>query len=155
MNTLRPFVVAFWLVLPVLSAAAAPAAAERAGALGLARAPASEVAAIIDGETFMLLDARKAGLVGIQAPKPPLGRAGVTLLPLAAAAKAQRRAVAPGREPALGGGGRRYLNFAEDGRQDLTRALERRAFTLFQEAGLDSRRPRRQAAACTRLAEIL
>lgn len=233
MNVPRLLVVAFWLFLPTLPAAAAPAAAERAGALGLEHAAGGEAVAVIDGDTLVLADGREVRLVGIQAPKLPLGRAGFEPWPLAEEAKARLAAVTLGRRLDLGyggrrgdrhgrvlahlfdaegrwiqgellgaglarvysfadnrvavaqmlalerearaagrgiwadpfyavrsaeaasdwlggfelvegrvhavgrGGGRVYLNFAEDWRQDFTLALDRRALTLFQEEGVD------------------
>ncbi|HMA16269.1 MAG: thermonuclease family protein [Bacteroidota bacterium] len=232
MNALRLLFVAFWLLMPALPAAGTPAA-ERAEALGLEHAAGGEAVAVVDGDTLVLADGREVRLVGIQAPKLPLGRAGFEPWPLAEEAKARLAAVALGRHLDLGyggrrgdrhgrvlahlfdadgrwiqgellaaglarvysfadnraavpqmlaleraaraagrgiwadpfyavrgaeaaedwlggfelvegrvqavgqGGGRVYLNFAEDWRQDFTLALDRRALALFQEAGLD------------------
>lgn len=64
-----------WLLV-----AASPAADLRDGGTGL-------VAAVVDGDTVVLADGREVRLVGIQAPKLPLGRPGFTEQPLAPEAK--------------------------------------------------------------------
>lgn len=94
-------------VLLAAPAAAAPPAAERAAALGLAFAAGAEAVTVIDGDTLVLADGREVRLVGIQAPKLPLGRAGFEPWPLAAEAKARLEALALGRHLDLGFGGRR------------------------------------------------
>lgn len=106
MNARRLLIVALWLLLPTLPAAATPAA-ERAAALGLEPGAGGEVVTVIDGDTLVLADGREVRLVGIQAPKLPLGRAGFEPWPLAAEAKAELEAVALGRHLDLGYGGRR------------------------------------------------
>jgi endonuclease YncB( thermonuclease family) len=101
--------VAFLLLLvpvPVpatLAAAALPAelAAE------LAAAPGGRVATVTDGDTLTLADGREIRLVGIQAPKLPLGRAGFAPWPLAEEAKRFLEALTAGRTLELGFGGRR------------------------------------------------
>jgi endonuclease YncB( thermonuclease family) len=62
---------------------------------------------IVDGDTLVLADGRQVRLVGIQAPKLPLGRAGFKTWPLAERAKAALDALALDRELRLGFGGRR------------------------------------------------
>jgi len=66
-----------------------------------------EVTTIVDGDTLMLADGREVRLVGIQAPKLPLGRAGFTPWPLAEEAKAQLSALTLGKTVTPGFGGRR------------------------------------------------
>jgi len=67
----------------------------------------ARVTEIVDGDTVVLADGRQVRLVGIQAPKLPLGRAGFTPWPLAAEAKAALAALSLGREVRLAYGGRR------------------------------------------------
>jgi len=75
-----------------------------------AEAPAGETARateIVDGDTLVLEDGRQVRLVGIQAPKLPLGRANFETWPLAEEAKAALDALALGRPLRLAYGGRR------------------------------------------------
>lgn len=65
------------------------------------------VVAIVDGDTLLLDDGREIRLVGIQAPKLPLGRPDFAPWPLADAAKAALERLAMGRGVRLGYGGRR------------------------------------------------
>jgi endonuclease YncB( thermonuclease family) len=65
------------------------------------------VVEIVDGDTLVLADGRQVRLVGIQAPKLPLGRAGFKAWPLAEEAKAALAGLALGRAVTLGYGGRR------------------------------------------------
>ena len=60
---------------------------------------------MVDGDTLVLNDGREVRLVGIQAPKLALGRAGVTDWPLARQAKTALEELALGRELALYQGG--------------------------------------------------
>ena len=83
-----------------------PAAAAELPAV-LESGGAARVAEIIDGDTLLLDDGREVRLVGIQAPKLALGRAGFKPWPEAAEAKAALGALALGRELRLGHGGRR------------------------------------------------
>lgn len=93
-----------WLpVCLLLLLAPLPARAEGAPPEG-ERARATE---IVDGDTLVLADGRQVRLVGIQAPKLPLGRHGFETWPLAEEAKAALDALARGRELRLGYGGRR------------------------------------------------
>ncbi len=76
----------------------------------VAALPGTEIArvtAIVDGDTVILADGRQIRLVGIQAPKLPLGRAGFEAWPLAEAAKAALSVISLGREVRLAYGGRR------------------------------------------------
>lgn len=117
MPLLRPLLLLFCLLLPPVPAAgdgappSAPAAeraaAQRAAALGLAFAAGAEAVSVIDGDTLVLADGREIRLVGLQAPKLPLGRAGFEAWPLSAEAKARLEALALGRHLDLGFGGRR------------------------------------------------
>ena len=85
---------------------AAPAAA-----LDLASGGSAVVGEIIDGDTVRLdreiFGAREVRLVGIQAPKLPLGRAGVREWPFAKEAKAELARLVQGRQVELGFGGQR------------------------------------------------
>ncbi|MFQ5972346.1 MAG: thermonuclease family protein [Alphaproteobacteria bacterium] len=72
-------------------------------------APGGEavVVQVIDGDTVRLEDGREVRLVGIQAPKLPLGRPDFTAWPLAEAAKAALERLALGETVTLGYGDRR------------------------------------------------
>jgi endonuclease YncB( thermonuclease family) len=65
------------------------------------------VVEIVDGDTLLLADGRQVRLVGIQAPKLPLGRSGFKAWPLAEEAKAALAGLALDRAVTLGYGGRR------------------------------------------------
>lgn len=83
-----------------------------AAALAAAPAPAAEpvsqgrVVAVTDGDTVTLAGGAEVRLVGIQAPKLPLGRAGFAAWPLAEEAKAAAEALCLNREVRLDYGGR-------------------------------------------------
>ncbi len=121
MAAMGTFRVAFLALAVVLAAAPATAArlppALQAG--GSARATE-----IVDGDTLVLDSGESVRLVGIQAPKLPLGRRGFRKWPLADEAKAALGEIALGRRLALGYGGRRRDRhgrllahlFDEDGR---------------------------------------
>ena len=86
---------------PVLLAAALAVCAVPGAMPGAAEEPASEIARavkIVDGDTLFLDDGREVRLVGIQAPKLPLGREGFVAWPLAEEAKAALTELALGRE---------------------------------------------------------
>ncbi len=94
---------AFWLALwPALwpVALAAAAGALEPGGSGIGRT-------VVDGDTLVLDDGTEVRLVGIQAPKLPLGRAGFVAWPLAEAAKRALEEMALGRRLGLSYGGRR------------------------------------------------
>ena len=74
---------------------------------GLTHAGTGVVKKIVDGDTLIFDDGREVRLVGIQAPKLPLGRAGFAEWPLAREAKAALSALTLGRELTLSHGGRR------------------------------------------------
>ena len=63
--------------------------------------------AVVDGDTLVLDDGREVRLVGLQAPKLPLGRRGFRAWPLAEEAKAALEAIALGRRLGLAFTGRR------------------------------------------------
>jgi endonuclease YncB( thermonuclease family) len=65
------------------------------------------VVEIVDGDTLVLADGRQVRLVGLQAPKLPLGRPGFKAWPLAEDAKAVLGELTLGRAVTLGYGGRR------------------------------------------------
>lgn len=100
---LAGLIAALWLGLglgaPAVGAAAAPA--------GLEWGEQAAVVAVVDGDTVALADGRQVRLVGIQAPKLPLGRAGFEAWPLAEEAKAALAGLALGRTVRLGYDGRR------------------------------------------------
>ena len=62
---------------------------------------------IVDGDTLVLKDGRSVRLVGLQAPKLPLGRKGFKTWPLAEAAKRHLTDLALGKRLTLSYGGRR------------------------------------------------
>ncbi len=65
------------------------------------------VESVVDGDTLVLVDGRQVRLVGIQAPKLPLGRDGFQPWPLADEAKQALATLTQGQEVTLGFGGRR------------------------------------------------
>jgi endonuclease YncB( thermonuclease family) len=91
--------VLFMLLLP----AAAPAAVLE----GLTPGGDGMVENVVDGDTLVLESGLEVRLVGIQAPKLPLGRPHVRLQPLAAEAKARLEKLTLGRPVALAYGGQR------------------------------------------------
>jgi endonuclease YncB( thermonuclease family) len=70
-------------------------------------AETESVVEIVDGDTLILADGRQVRLVGIQAPKLPLGRPGFKAWPLAEEAKAALAELSLGGRVTLGYGGRR------------------------------------------------
>ena len=88
------------LALAFLIPAAAPADDLVPGGRG-------SVVVVTDGDTLTLDDGTEVRLVGIQAPKLPLGRPGFTPWPLADEARAALEALSLGRAVALSYGGRR------------------------------------------------
>src|SRR5262245_28812280 len=93
-----------FLPLTLLIAAAAPI---RSLPAGLEPGGSATVSAVVDGDTVVLEDGRQVRLVGIQAPKLPLGRPGYATWPLAPEAKAELVDLVLGREVMLGFGGAR------------------------------------------------
>lgn len=89
-----------WLGFAVVLLAA-PAAAE------LVRAGSGVVSEVVDGDTVILEDGREIRLVGIQAPKLPLGRPNFREWPLAREAKAALEGMVKGKRVTLSFGGRR------------------------------------------------
>ena len=74
---------------------------------GLAEGGKATAVEIVDGDTLLLDDGREVRLVGLQAPKLPLGRPGFEAWPLADQAKAALGRIAQGRRLTLRYGGRR------------------------------------------------
>lgn len=74
---------------------------------GLSRGDSATVREIVDGDTVILDDSRQVRLVGIQAPKLPLGRKNFEKWPLADEAKAALAELVLGRRVTLGYGGQR------------------------------------------------
>lgn len=105
---MNPSVASIYLSLALIGAPHADAAAQPADAVGaLAGSEIARVSEIVDGDTVVLDDGRQVRLVGIQAPKLPLGRAGFEAWPLAAEAKAALAALCLGHDVRLAYGGRR------------------------------------------------
>lgn len=73
---------------------------------GLAPGERARVVEVIDGDTVALADGQEVRLVGIQAPKLPLGRPGFPVWPLAAEAKAALSDLVLGQRVRLAYGGR-------------------------------------------------
>ena len=88
-------------VLLCVAILAAPAAAIE----GLREGASAVVADVVDGDTVVLDDGTEVRLVGIQAPKLPLGRADFETQPLAPEAKAAMRELALGQRVTLYYGG--------------------------------------------------
>lgn len=101
MLVLRLFILLV-LLMPAAAAAAAPALPEGFAGFGAGRA-----VEIIDGDTLVLEDGREVRLVGIQAPKLPLGRPDFKAWPLAEEARAALVELAEGQALTLHAGGAR------------------------------------------------
>lgn len=98
MDLIRCLIVLVWLW---------PAAAWSEAALvkDLLFVTEARVASVIDGDTIVLEDGREVRLVGIQAPKLPLGRGGFKAWPLADEARSALRDLVQDREVGLFTGG--------------------------------------------------
>lgn len=94
----------FLLLLGFGLGATAPLAAETRAA-GLQPGGSAGVVQVVDGDTLVLDDGREVRLVGIQAPKLPLGRAGFVTWPLAEEAREALAELTAGRRVGLGYGG--------------------------------------------------
>lgn len=96
------------LILSAATVGLATAHAQMPEALAetLADGGTARVLAVIDGDTVILDDAREVRLVGIQAPKLPLGRPGFAKWPLADEAKSALEALVLNKRVSLGYGGR-------------------------------------------------
>ena len=81
--------------------------AGEAGAGALVKSGQGRVVEIVDGDTLFLGDGVQVRLVGIQAPKLPLGRPGFKTWPLASEAKRVLETLTLGRRVTLSYGGRR------------------------------------------------
>lgn len=96
------------IVVPAWLALAAPAAAgSDSPAHALAQGGQAVVSEIVDGDTVVLDDGREVRLVGIQAPKLPLGRRNFKKWPLADRAREELSALVLGRTVTLAYGGQR------------------------------------------------
>ena len=98
------FLPAVLLCLLVAASQVAPGAAAEAE---LRPESWSQAVTIVDGDTLLLEDGSEVRLVGVQAPKLPLGRPGFTAWPLAEAAKAALAELVQGRRLGLAFTGRR------------------------------------------------
>jgi len=92
---------------PVAAQAPADPAADGAVERALVAGGRARVREIVDGDTLVLDDGRQVRLVGIQAPKLPLGRTGFRAWPLAEAATGALAALTLGRTVRLAHGGAR------------------------------------------------
>ncbi len=97
-RTPLPFALLLLLMAPTAATADAPELEEGGSAI---------VAEVIDGDTVRLEDGREVRLVGIQAPKLPLGRPDFEPWPLADRARATLEELCKGGSVRLGFGGRR------------------------------------------------
>ncbi|MGD9536466.1 MAG: thermonuclease family protein [Alphaproteobacteria bacterium] len=95
-----------WLLLALLLVVAAPASALEPALDSLERGERGRVVTVIDGDTVRLDNGIEVRLVGLQAPKLPLGRAGFKTWPLADEAKAALEEIALRRTVELRYGGR-------------------------------------------------
>ena len=107
METVRGYGLAAVLLLCAVLAAPAGAAGPEAPLDMLAGGGTALVSEIVDGDTVLLADGREVRLVGIQAPKLPLGRRNFQKWPLADRARSELEALVLGREVTLAYGGRR------------------------------------------------
>lgn len=102
------FWIPLWMILSAASPASSPAAPGAAPLPGgLEPGGVGKVVEVIDGDTVVLEDGRQVRLVGIQAPKLPLGRSGFKAWPLSGEAKAVVESLVLGRTVELGYGGQR------------------------------------------------
>lgn len=95
------------IIAAALPLATGPRRAHAAGPRDLEAGGKARVAEIVDGDTLRLADGRELRLVGLQAPKLPLGRPGFPTWPLAPEAKAALETLALDRELELFFGGAR------------------------------------------------
>ncbi|MSO88976.1 MAG: thermonuclease family protein [Rhodospirillaceae bacterium] len=100
----RRFASALAVVIGLILAVAPPSAVETATLVQDGIGTARE---IVDGDTLVLADGRSVRLVGIQAPKLPLGRANFPTWPLAEQARAALSDLTLGRRLTLSFGGAR------------------------------------------------
>ena len=115
----RPLTLRLHIVMLLALAVAAPAGAGAAddlpqGFAGLAASDTAVVREVVDGDTVVLDDGRQVRLVGIQAPKLPLGRANFEKWPLADEAKEALAELVLGRRVALGYGGQRQDRYGRE-----------------------------------------
>jgi len=121
-----------------LIALAALLAGEPATGAGLEAGPEARVVEAIDGDTVVLGDGSQVRLVGLQAPKLPLGRPDFEPWPLADEARAALEALVLGERVRLSFGGLRmdrhgrhlahlHLHDAEDGRDGWVQGAMLRA----------------------------
>lgn len=94
---------AFLLLLFLAAGAAGPLAARE----GLQPGGTSRAIEVVDGDTLILQDGREVRLVGLQAPKLPLGRPNFRTWPLADEAKAALESLALNRTLRVSYGGER------------------------------------------------
>lgn len=104
MTSARTFFVLFLLAAATITA---PAQGRNGPHTNLEDGGTAIVVEVVDGDTVILDDGRQVRLVGIQAPKLPLGRAGFEKWPLADEAKAALEALVLDRPVSLGFGGQK------------------------------------------------
>jgi len=106
------------LLMPIALAGPVPAQS------ALEQGETDVVVQVIDGDTVELSDGSEVRMIGLQAPKLPLGRRGFATWPLAPEAKAYLEALVEGRTVILGYGGLRKDRYG------------RRLAQVFREDGL-------------------
>lgn len=106
-STRRALLRAGFCALVALGGAGPAALAASGPPAGLADGGSFTVIEVIDGDTLVLDDGREVRLVGIQAPKLPLGRPGFETWPLAEEARAALEELTLGQSVRLAYGGRR------------------------------------------------
>jgi endonuclease YncB( thermonuclease family) len=113
----RPLFTALVVLVALTLAPSLPAAADDAlphGFADLVAGDSAVVREIVDGDTVILDDGRQVRLVGIQAPKLPLGRKGFEKWPLADEAKSALTELVLGRRVKLGYGGQRQDRYGRE-----------------------------------------
>ena len=93
-------------LVTLLGAAPSSVAVEWAAFEGLTKLEPSKVVDVTDGDTVVLADGRIIRMVGLQAPKLPLGRKGFRKWPLADASKEALEALSMGKTVTVYSGGR-------------------------------------------------
>lgn len=115
MKPLRALFPALFMLLVL--AAAAPASGDDGlphSFAGLSAGDSAVVRDVVDGDTVILDDGRQVRLVGIQAPKLPLGRPNFEKWPLADEAKDALAELVMGRRVTLGYGGQRQDRYGRE-----------------------------------------
>ncbi len=100
----RPGASGFFLFALLYVAVVFPAPTQAAD---LEKGRSGRIISVVDGDTVVMQDSSQVRLVGIQAPKLPLGRPGFPTWPLADKARSELEKIVLGKPVELGYGGRR------------------------------------------------